>query len=390
MGFQGNPQIPTPNLDSLAEGGVRFTQGYATASICSPSRAGLMVGRHQSRVGHETNPPWGPRWKEYGLPLKEKTMADRLKALGYATAAIGKWHLGYKPEYWPTERGFDEYYGHLDNVQTYFEPEILDTKEQNPRHRTVKEPGYYSTFAFGERAREFIAGEREEPWFLYLTFYNQHAPLQAPAEYKAPFDSIPSEKRRTYAGMMRTLDEEVGRILDTLRATGQFENTLIFFISDNGGAKQYAGDLTNLPLRGQKLMHTEGGFRVPYVIHWPDRIEPREAYTKPVSTLDVMPTALAAAGARIDPAWQLEGVDLIPYIEGSNPDAPHETLYWHRGSFRTIRHGDWKLLFREGHPEQLYNLAEDPTEQNNLYEQEPARVRRMQALLRDIRRGEYR
>ena len=380
FGCQGNPQIPTPNIDSIAENGVRFTQGYVTDSLCCPSRAGLMLGRQQCRVGHETNPPWGPTWKEYGLPLSEKTMANYMKAAGYATGMVGKWHLGYKPEFRPTKRGFDEYYGNLENSHSYVTPEILDSLKENPMPHYIDEPGYHSTFAYGERARDFIGRNKDNPWFLYLAFYNQHAVGMkgldsecAPPGYAEAFPGIEDPKRRIFAGLMKALDEEVGRVLGLLRELNMEEDTLIFLISDNGGPTPNNTSV-NGPLRGIKIMHTEGGLRVPYLMQWKGIIPAGKVYEKTVSTLDVLPTALAAAGAEIDPAWKLEGVDLVPYLIGKNDGVPHEILCWRRGSFRTIRHGDWKLLFRKGYPIQLYNLKNDIGEKDNLAAQFPERV----------------
>lgn len=395
---QGNPQIPTPNIDSIAENGVRFTQGYVTDSLCCPSRAGLMLGRHGCRVGHETNPPWGPNWKQYGLPLSEKIMANYMKDAGYATGMVGKWHLGYKPEYWPTRRGFDEYYGNLENSRSYTTPEILDSLEENPQPKHVSEPGYFSTFAYGERARDFIRRNQNNPWFLYLAFYNQHAPVEeAPPGYAESFSpetksreagaiatatersgvaTIGNPKRRIFAGMMKALDEEVGKTLAQLRELGLEENTLIFLISDNGGPTP-SNTSVNGPLRGIKITQFEGGLRVPYMMQWKGEIPEGKVYEKTVSTLDVLPTALTAAGVKIDPGWKLEGVDLIPYITGKNAGIPHETLCWRRGSYRTIRQGDWKLLFRKDHPVELYNLKDDIGEKNNLAAKFPERVQNL-------------
>ncbi|QHI68722.1 sulfatase-like hydrolase/transferase [Tichowtungia aerotolerans] len=377
FGCQGNPQIPTPNIDSIAANGVRFTQGYVTDSLCCPSRAGLMLGRHGCRVGHETNPPWGPQWKEYGLPLSEKIMANYMKEAGYATGMVGKWHLGYKPEFWPMKRGFDEYYGNLENSRSYTTPEILDSLEENPQPRHVKQDGYFSTFAYGERARDFISRNKNNPWFLYLAFYNQHAPVdEAPPGYAEAFPEIKDPKRRIFAGMMKALDEEVGKTLKLLRELNMEEDTLIFLISDNGGPTP-SNTSVNGPLRGIKITQFEGGLRVPYMMQWKGKIPAGRIYEKQVSTLDVLPTALTAVGVKMDPAWKLEGVDLIPYITGNNAGVPHETLCWRRGSYRTIRQGDWKLLFRKGHPVQLYNLKNDIGEKNNLAETFPERVQNL-------------
>ena len=374
FGCQGNSQIPTPNIDSIAENGVRFTQGYVTDSLCCPSRAGLMLGRHQDRVGHETNPPWGPNWKEYGLPLSEKIMANYMKDAGYATGMVGKWHLGYKPEFWPMQRGFDEYYGNLENSRSYTTPEILDSLDEDPQPRHIQQDGYFGTFAYGQRARDFISRNKDNPWFLYLAFYNQHAPVEeAPPGYAESFLEIKNPKRRIFAGMMKALDEEVGKTLEKLRELGLEENTLIFLISDNGGPTP-SNTSVNGPLRGIKITQFEGGLRVPYMMQWEGKIPSGQVIDKPVSTLDVLPTALASAGTEVDPDWKLEGVDLIPYITGKNDGIPHETLCWRRGSFKSIRYGDWKLIFRDGYPIQLYDLKDDIGESRNLASQFPEQV----------------
>lgn len=363
FGFQGNKQIPTPNIDSIAKNGVQFTQGYVAATYCSPSRAGLMTGRYPTRFGHEFN----SISRESGLSLDETTMADRLKSLGYATCAIGKWHLGQKPEYRPTARGFDEFYGTLANTPFFHPNQFMDSRNPDEEPHRVADPDFYTTDAYAERAVDWIGKQKDKPWFLYVPFNAQHAPLQAPQKYLDRFGKIKKENRRMFAAMMSAMDDAVGKILGKVREMGEEENTLIFFLADNGGP---TGSTTssNKPLRGFKSTTWEGGTRVPFCAQWKGHIPAGETYENPIIQLDILPTALAAAGAEVDPAWKLDGVNLLPYLEGENESAPHKTLYWRFGDQWAVRHGDWKLVGGNGGDlnGELYNLADDISESKNL------------------------
>lgn len=369
-GFQGNEQVPTPHIDSIADQGVRFTQGYATAAVCSPSRAALLAGRHQCRFGHEMNPPWGENWQEYGLPLEVETLAERLKARGYATAMTGKWHLGPKPHQYPTAHGFDYYYGQLDNERSYFTPDILEADAEGHRSYTVDEPGFYSAFAFADRAVDWLGRQAgESPWFLYFAPYNNHEPLHAPEAYIERFaDGIADPERRIYAGMLAAMDEAVGRVLEA--AERRSENLMVFFISDNGGPKTLP--VSNGPLNGHKHIQLEGGIRVPFAMRWPGHIPGLVDYQGMVSTLDVAPTVLAAAGVEPLPP-ELEGVDLVPFLTGKRAGPPHETLFWKRNHQWTVRHGDWKL-YVSGETVRLFDLAADIGETKNLANRRPDKV----------------
>lgn len=378
-GFQGNHEIPTPNIDSIAQGGVRFTQGYVSGPYCSPTRAGLMTGRYQTRFGHEFN----STARESGLALTETTLADRLKSQGYATIAIGKWHLGEKPEYRPWRRGFDEFFGTLANTP-YFHPTLFVDTRLSPEVRAVTDPNFYTTDQYAKRAVEFIKGHKEGPWFLYLPFNAQHAPLQAPQKYTDRFGTIEGEKRRTFAAMMAAMDEAVGRVLETVRAAGQEENTLVFFLADNGGPTQSTTS-QNGPLRGFKATTWEGGVRVPFCAQWKGKIPAGMTYDHPIIQLDILPTVLAATGQKADPAWKLDGVDLLPYLSGAEKGKPHETLYWRFGEQWAVRHGDWKLVAGRQSPggilpPGLYNLATDIGESQDLAAREPAKVQELRDL----------
>lgn len=230
LGMQGNKEIPTPHIDSLATNGTRFTQGYVAATYCSPSRAGLMTGRYPTRFGHEFNAVA----RASGLSLKETTIANRLKDLGYATVAIGKWHLGNPPEYHPTKRGFDEFYGTLANTPFFHPTNFIDSRK-SPEVVAIEDKNFYTTDAYAARAVEWLDEHKKDAWFLYLPFNAQHAPLEAPQKYLDRFPNINDPKRKLFAAMLSAQDDAVGAVLKKVRDLGQEENTLIFYIADNGG-----------------------------------------------------------------------------------------------------------------------------------------------------------
>jgi arylsulfatase A-like enzyme len=376
-GFQGGKDIPTPNIDSIASSGVRFVQGYVSGPYCSPTRAGLMTGRYQTRFGHEFNSV--P--VTLGLPLTETTFAERFRALGYATCAIGKWHLGMKPEYRPMKRGYDEFFGTLANTP-YFHPTNFVDSRISPDVQPVTDDAFYTTEAYAARAVDWLEKHKDGPWYLYMPFNAQHGPLQAPQKYLDRFPKIQDEKRRTFAAIMSALDDAVGRVLGKIRELGQEERTLVVFTSDNGGPTPSTTS-NNGPLHGVKATTWEGGVRVPFCMQWKGKIPAGITYERPMIQLDVLPTALAAAGVTADPAWKLDGVNLLPYLTGESSSAiPHQTLYWRFGQQWAIRHGDWKLVVARGgsgKPE-LYNLAEDIGENANLAARYPEKVRELQAL----------
>jgi arylsulfatase A-like enzyme len=357
---------------------VRFTAGYGSGPYCSPTRAGLMTGRYQTRFGHEFNDAAGGT---RGLSLDEKTIADRLKTLGYATCAVGKWHLGALDQYRPMARGFDEYYGVLGNPGSYFTPNGFVDSRISPDVQKVSDPQFYTTDAFAERAVDWLERHQNESWFLYLPFNAQHAPLEATQKYLDRFQNISDSKRRTFAAMLSAMDDAVGRVLKKVRDLGQEENTLIWYLSDNGGPTQSTTS-GNGPLRGFKSTTWEGGVRVPFMVQWKGRLPAGTVYDHPVIQLDILPTCVTAAGGRVDPAWKLDGLNLLPYLSGENKAKPHETLYWRFGQQWAIRHGDMKLVVGRdgsGRPE-LYNLVEDLGEQNDLAAAQPQKVKQLQAL----------
>jgi len=383
VGFHGCKDIPTPNLDALAASGVRFTSGYVSGPYCSPTRAGLMTGRYQTRFGHEFNPAGNN-----GLPLTERTIADRLKAAGYVTGIVGKWHLGAEPELHPQKRGFDEFYGFLGGAHDYFKSAgILRGTEP------VTELDY-TTDAFGREAVAFIERHKSETWFLCLTFNAVHTPMEATDGRLAKFPNETDEKRRTYDAMMLAMDEAIGRVRKKLVETGLEQNTLVCFISDNGGPTMPGTTINasrNTPLRGSKRTTLEGGIHVPFVVSWPGRLKPG-VFTQPAIQLDLTATALAVAGVQIDRDPTLEGVDLLPFLTGEKTGTPHDALYWRFGQQMAIRLGDYKLVRYDSNadtltggrnqpvtPAKLYNLAADIGETKDLAAEMPDKVKELQA-----------
>ena len=376
LGCQGNKEIPTPHIDSIAKNGIRFTQGYVAANYCSPSRAGLMTGRYPTRFGHEFNSVADT----IGLDLQETTIADRLKRLGYASICIGKWHLGREAAYRPTRRGFDEFYGTIGNSSSFHPAKFVDSRVSDDI-RQVTDDSFYTTDAYAARSVDWLEKNKSKSWFLYLPFNAPHLPLQAPKKYLDRFPNINDEKRKLHAAMVSGMDDAVGRVMAKVREMGQEENTLVFFISDNGGPSQ---DTTspNGPLRGFKKTAYEGGTRVPFLAQWKGKFPAGKTYDFPVMNLDVLPTIVTAAGGTIEPAAKLDGVDLVPFLTGKSRARPHQTLYWRRGPQWAVRQGDLKLVVSvggSGEPE-LYNLAADIGESKNLARAQPAKVMELQAL----------
>ncbi len=378
-GFQGNKEIPTPHVDAIARGGVRFTSGYVAATYCSPCRAGLLTGRYPTRFGHEFNGGGPAGGKDFGLPLTETTMADRLKGLGYATAAVGKWHLGHSDKFVATARGFDEFYGTVANTPYITPPNFVDSRVSTAI-TPVKDKDFYTTDAYADRAADWLGRQKGKPFFLYLPFNAQHAPLAAPQKYLDRVKEIKDEKRRTFAAVMVAMDDAVGKVMGKVRELGQEENTLVFFFSDNGGPTPQTTS-NNGPLRGFKATTSEGGTRVPFCAQWKGTIPAGQTYDFPIQNLDILPTALAAAGVPADPAWKLDGVNLLPYLTGANKARPHETLYWRFGEQWAIRKGDWKLVASrvDKNVPRLINLADDVAEANDLSEKNPEKAKELLA-----------
>lgn len=371
-GCYGGKLAPTPNMDSIARSGVRFTDGYVAACICSPSRVGLLTGRYQARTGHDANSNEGKNPETKNLLLSETTIAQRLKPLGYATGIFGKWHVGAtSAEFLPANRGFDESFGTTGNLGDkmgfYKGKEFIP----DPAGAPVTSPIY------AREANAFMERHRAEPWFLYVPFNAVHSPVVSSPEVKARFAGLP-KREQEYAALISEADDAVGAILAKLRELKLEENTLVFLVSDNGGASPLA-EMNGL--RGRKWLLWEGGIRVTWLAQWKGRIPAGRVLDTPVIQLDILPTALAAAGGTPQPEWKLDGTNLLPLLEGKTDKLDRDALYWRFGVQYAVRQGDWKLV-KAGlsQPVQLFNLKDDRNEKNDLAAAQPEKAKSLQAL----------
>lgn len=360
-GFQGGKDIPTPHLDALAAAGVRCTTGYVSCPYCSPTRAGLLTGRYPQRYGHEFNP--GPRSDGAdppGLPRDQRTLADAFRGAGYRTGLVGKWHLGSGTGQHPLDRGFEEFFGFLGGGHAYFPTSGENQNDPILRGRDPVEEREYLTAAFGREAEAFIGRHAAEQFFLLLAFNAVHLPMAAPPEAVERFAGIEDPTRRTYAAMLTALDDAVGRVRAALETRGLADDTLIAFISDNGGP--LANGSSNGGLRGHKASTWEGGVRVPFTVTWSGRLPAGKTFSDPVIQLDLFSTALAAAGISPPEDVVPDGVNLLPALEGREPLA-RPALFWRFGPQRAIRQGDWKLVRGTGvETPILVNVRDDPGE----------------------------
>lgn len=415
-GCQGNTQIPTPHIDSMAARGVRFTSGYVTAAFCSASRAGLLTGRYQTRFGYEFN-PIGARNDDptIGLPLTEISLPQHLHDAGYATTLIGKWHLGGTAKFHPQRRGFDEFFGFLheghyfvpppyDGVSTWLRRKSLpgggqgrwsscdgrltlsthlnsdepDYDANNPILRSsqpVNEPLYF-TDAITREAVSFINRTADRPFFMTVAYNAVHSPMQGADGYMRKFAHFDDIQRRIFAAMLANMDDSVGEILSALAKNDLDENTLVVFISDNGGPTQ---ELTssNHPLRGEKGSLYEGGIRVPFLMSWPGKIPTNQQSDQPVISLDIFATACAAAGIALPTKNPIDGINLLPYLNGEESSPPHDALFWRTGKRAALRRGEWKLVRNSGGKAesdwQLFHLTDDVSETKDLSSSESTR-----------------
>lgn len=387
VGFQGCQDIPTPHIDSLAASGVRFPSGYAAHPFCSPMRASFMTGRYQHRFGYENNIAFDPHNNRMGLPLSEKTIPQRLQAAGYSTGMVGKWHLGAAHQYHPNRRGFDFFHGFLGGGHDYFEVSLhrpMGEGYQIPIDHNGKprDLAGYLTEDLTRAAVEFIGSRGGEPFFLYAAYNAPHTPMQAPKERLERFAGIQNPKRRAYAAMVSILDDGVGEIIAALDAGGARDNTLVCFLSDNGGPTT-ANASSNRPLRGDKGSVFEGGIRVPFIVSWPARLPRGMVYSHPVISHDLSVTALALAGIAGAGTQGLDGVNLVPHLLNRSLKPPHEALFWRMngGTAWAARSGDWKLLQSGANAApQLYNLAADISETRDLAAEQPDQVAHLRAL----------
>ena len=368
VGCQGQSKdVRTPHIDSIAQNGVRFTNGYVSGPVCSPTRAGLLTGRYQQRFGFEANPRQDSHHL-FGMPADEVLLPEVLKKAGYATGMVGKWHLGSREGMEPHRRGFDEFFGFLGGAHRYVNNEKPDAGIQ--RNETPVGEKEYLTDAFTREAVAFVERHKGEPFFLYLPYNAPHSPMQAPEKYLSRFPDEKDPKRRTFLAMMAAVDDGVGQVLGELREHKLEENTLVIFFSDNGGPTPGNASL-NTPLRGRKGETLEGGVRVPFLAQWKGRLPAGRVEDRMAMQFDWFQTIVAAAGAELPKDRELDGVDLMPYLAGGKDGAIHESLFWRFGPRRAVRSGDFKLQWNGEETPRLYDLSKDPGESNDLATAQP-------------------
>lgn len=423
--------VPTPHIDSIGKDGANFLTGYAGNATCAPSRAAMMTGRYPTRFGFEFTPvpvafaktiggfPLNPGEtlrpvyhaereadvppvEQMALPASEVTLASLLRDNGYRTLMIGKWHLGEtKSNAAPTQRGFDEALGFTQGASLFAplkDPAYVESRQDfdpidrflwaNLKYHVRKDDGApfkprgYLTDYFGDEASAAITANRHRPFFLYLAYNAPHTPLQATkADYDA-LAAIPDHRARVYAAMVRALDRSVGSVLQSLKANGLEDNTIVIFTSDNGAPNYIGLPGVNAPYRGWKATFFEGGVRTPFLVRWPARVKAGTTFAYPVTHFDIFTTVSAAAGAVLPAGRAYDGVDLVPYLNATVAERPHQTLFWRSGEYKVVRDGDWKLQVTT-RPDKvwLFNLDADPTERSNLAASNPAKVAELRALL---------
>lgn len=382
-GFTGAKDIKTPNLDKLAASGVIFKNGYITHPFCAPSRAGFLAGRYQHRFGFEHNPPSDPANPIVGIDVNETLFPKRLQEVGYTTGIIGKWHLGSGYPYHPLNRGFDYFYGFLNGGHDYFEIDVtqpIGTGYKQPLIRNKKSANFegYLTTALSNDAVDFVENNKEKPFFLFLSYNAPHGPLQAPKADIERYSHIKNKKRRVYAAMVDVMDRGIGKVISKLEEHNLRENTLIFFLSDNGGpissksSPNRGNGSSNLPFRGGKTDYYEGGVHVPFIASWPAKIKSGQVYGQPVISIDISRTAVEIAGANPTSGNEMEGTNLIPFLTGETSGFPHAALYWRfLGTQSIIANGHKLMQIKGNQSPQLYDLSKDISEQKNIFKNKP-------------------
>ena len=392
-GCYGGKEIPTPNIDRLADGGVRCTDGYVTAPVCGPSRLGLLTGAYQQRFGCYWN---NDLWPKYGLklPPNHLLMPQALKTGGYVTGHVGKWNITEEAKPY-----VDEAYDVMCWKGAYFPDEQGNYLGVNGPGFSTEKHGWgperpgdeYLTDRLTRDAIGFVERHAQEPFFLYLAYNAPHTPLEAKRSYQQQFRQLKDEPNRLYAAMVASLDEDVGKLLDRLGELGIERNTLIAFVSDNGPAKGW----TKLsawrkewpketllgsagPLAGHKAQLQEGGIREPFILYWPGHLEAGSVYRRPVSTLDLYPTFCAAAGVKVPQATRLDGVNLLPYLRGETAGDPHQMLMWKTHNAGSLREGDWKFVLEPWGKKRLINLADDLAETRDVAAKNPEKFKQLE------------
>ncbi len=399
VGFNGSKDITTPELDNLANNGVVFTSAYVAHPFCGPSRASLLTGRYSQVIGTPFNLHSNSSKNNddnMGVPLKEIFMSKVLQNSGYYTSAIGKWHLGAAPKFHPNNRGFDNYYGFLGGGHNYFPEQYQkiyekQLKEGNKNirdyylplehnNKEVKETEYITDALSREAVNDIkLAAKKEKPFFMYLAYNAPHVPLEAKEEDLKKFAHIKDKDRRTYAAMVYAVDRGIGNIVKALKETNQYDNTLIVFLSDNGGNFDHGAN--NYPLKGTKGDAWEGGYRVPMFFHWPNKIAKGKKFDYPVSSLDLYPTFAALAKSQLPNGKILDGKDIMPNVlEGTEPykdEMIYCLRYRHGHCDVGARQGDWKITRVGNEPWKLTNITTDIGEKRNMGGRYPERLEAM-------------
>lgn len=412
VGFNGSVEIPTPNIDRIAKEGVKFTNGYTSYSVCGPSRAGFITGRYGQRFGFERNPQYRTDDPEMGLPKTEKTIAEYLQTVGYTSGIIGKWHLGAHFSNHPLNRGFDEFFGHLGGGHCYFPENLViedsyftgdevEIPSEQPdgkswigsgeiaSYRTLIMKGHepvhttkYLTEEFSDAAVDFVERNQKEPFFLFLSFNAPHAPMQATQKYLDRFQNIKNDKRKTYAAMVSAVDDGVGQVLDKLEELEIAEETIVVFLSDNGGPESKNGSDNGLLREGKGSIY-EGGFRVPFAMQWKGQFN-EVVYDYPVSSLDILGTIASLSNVDIEEDKPLDGVNLIPYVKGIEKGSPHQNIFIRKfdSKLYSVRDGNLKLVVKKkNNIRELYDLEKDISESNNIASGHQKTVKRLTGLL---------
>ena len=371
LSMNGSLQIKTPHIDALAKTGVNFTQAYVSSAVCAPSRARFRTGINQVEFGFDNNLANNQKGFDkafLGLPVEQKTIANILKPLGYVSGLVGKWHLGYEEQFHPLQRGFDEFWGYTGGGHDYFTSNPENKKgykaQIQSNYRTPQKITYL-TDDKGDECVSFIKRHKEQPFFLFASFNAPHTPMQATEADLELYKHIKNKKRRTYAAMVHRLDVNVGKIMATVKKQGLSKNTVVVFISDNGGPV-FTNASNNTPYRGKKGTLLEGGIHVPYIINWPGTLSKKQTYNATVSSLDIAPTFLALAGGTPNEKQPFTGVNLMPFLLGKNASEPHKELLWRFTISASIREGNWKLIRLPDRLPLLYNLENDTSELNNI------------------------
>jgi arylsulfatase A-like enzyme len=393
VGFHGS-DIKTPSIDRLAQEGARLEQFYVQP-MCTPTRAALMTGRYPFRYGLQTLVI--PTPGKYGLPTDERLLPQALKEAGYRTAMVGKWHLGHADrKYWPRQRGFDYHYGAVLGEIDYFTHASSNVRDWYRNNQPVKEEGYVTQLLGKDAVARINEHDAKSPLFLYLAFTAPHAPYQAPKRYLGQYKHIADPTRRAYAAMITSMDDEIGKVIAALDKKKMRDNTLIVFMSDNGGnvSAMFSGDVDvsklklpadNGPYRGGKGMLYEGGTRVAALANWPGRIKAGEV-KEVIHVVDMFPTLAGLAGANVNKGKSLDGLDVWSTISEGKPSPRQEVVYNIEPFRGGVRRGDWKLVWRTPLPSslELFNLAEDPSEKTNLADKNPQKVAELQKRIEEL------